>query len=160
LDKKLLLKLFAAKIEQMRQLLTAAALEAHAAATHAESKAEDKYDTRGLEASYLAGAQANRALELERMSNVYRFIDLKDFGPDSPIAATAVVELQSEDGRRALYFLMPNGGGMSVDWEGKRVQSITPQSPMGEALLGKKQGDEISVVVAGRESDFEITSVI
>ncbi len=159
MDKNKIRELFAAKIEQMRQLLTAAALEAHAAATHAESKAEDKYDTRGLEASYLAGAQAARALELERMANVYRFIDLKDFGPDSPITATAVVELRSEDGRKALYFLMPNGGGMSVDWEGKKVQSITPQSPIGEALLGKKQGDEISVSVAGKQTDFEITSV-
>ena len=40
--------------------LTKAALDAHAAATDPGSKAESKYDTRSLEASYLAAGQAGR----------------------------------------------------------------------------------------------------
>ncbi|NBU22139.1 hypothetical protein EBS43_12140, partial [bacterium] len=43
---------------QTIELSAQAALEA---ATHEESKAEDQHDTRGLEASYLARAQASRA---------------------------------------------------------------------------------------------------
>src|SRR5690606_40067799 len=37
----------------------------HEAATHAESKAENKYDTRGLEAAYLADGQRRRVHEIE-----------------------------------------------------------------------------------------------
>ena len=36
----------------------------HEAATHAESKAENKYDTRGLEAAYLADGQRKRVHEI------------------------------------------------------------------------------------------------
>lgn len=39
---------------------------AHAEATHEESRPEDKYDTRGLEAAYLASGQAKQAAEAKR----------------------------------------------------------------------------------------------
>ena len=41
-----------------------AARAAHAEATHEQSKAENKYDTRGLEASYLARGQSRQAAEI------------------------------------------------------------------------------------------------
>ena len=44
--------------------LTQAALDAHAAATDPGSKAEGKYDTRSLEASYLARGQAQQVAEM------------------------------------------------------------------------------------------------
>lgn len=157
--KKELLALFEAKIAEMLRVLTQSAMEAHAAATHTESKAEDQYDTRGLEASYLAGAQSRRAMELEEVLNTYRFVDLKDFGPDTPIASTALIELRSEEGRTTQYLLMPNGGGMSVLWKGKKVHTITPQSPLGEGLMGKRVGDEISLAIEGSVKDLEITGV-
>ena len=60
MNKRDLLNLFANKIAEDLLVMTKAALAAHEAATHSESKAEDQYDTRGLEASYLAGAQSKR----------------------------------------------------------------------------------------------------
>lgn len=158
-EKKALLHLFEATIAERLRVHTQSALEAHAAATHTESKAEDQYDTRGLEASYLAGAQSRRAMELEQLLNTYRFIDLKSFGADSPIAATALVELKPESGATSFYLLMPIGGGMNVTWQGRSVQTITPQSPMGEALLGKRQGDDITVQIKNLLKDYEIVSV-
>ena len=44
------------------EVLFKAARAAHAEATHEQSKAEDKYDTRGLEASYLARGQSRQSL--------------------------------------------------------------------------------------------------
>lgn len=158
--KKALLQLFEAKIVEMLKVITLSAMEAHAAATHTESKAEDQYDTRGLEASYLAGAQSRRAMELEEILNTYRFVDLKAFGEKVAIASTALIELRPEEGEPSLYLLMPNGGGMSVDWNGRKVQTITPQSPLGVALLGRYLGDEISIKVEGKIKDFEIISLL
>lgn len=158
-DKKELLKLFEAQMEQLLAALTLSAKEAHAAATHTESKAEDQYDTRGLEASYLAGAQSRRAMELTQAIDVYRFVDVKKFGASDPIAATAVIELRSEDGRSAHYLLMPKGGGMNATWNGKKVLTITPQSPLGEGLLGRRVGDEVTIRVEGTNRDFEIVAV-
>ena len=45
-------------------VLEKAARASHAEATHESSKAENKYDTRGLEAAYLAGGQARQAKRL------------------------------------------------------------------------------------------------
>src|SRR4051812_3963394 len=61
-----------------RESLVSAARAAHEAATHAESKPEDQYDTRGLEASYLAAAQARRVEEIDRAIQVFRTGTAKD----------------------------------------------------------------------------------
>lgn len=138
-------------------VLTQAALAAHDAATHAESKAEDKYDTRGLEASYLAGAQSKRAMELQEMLDLFQHLDIKEFNASSKIASTALVELDC-DGQKSYCLLMPKGGGQSVVFEGKTIQCITPQSPLGELLLGAKVGDQISVTVKDVLRDYDIVS--
>ena len=44
---------------------TRVAKASHTEATAEENRAENKYDTRGLEASYLAAGQANKVVELE-----------------------------------------------------------------------------------------------
>lgn len=158
MDKRALLKIFAEKIAADLNVATQAALAAHEGATHSESKAEDQYDTRGLEASYLAGAQSKRAMELEETLNYFRFTDLKTFTESTPIAATALVELDC-DGKRSFYLFMPRGGGMSARWENRQVQVVTPQSPIGEALLGRRVGDQIEVEIGGTTRDDDIVAI-
>ncbi len=162
MDKATILKRFTDQIAEALTVLTQAALSAHEAATHGESKAEDQYDTRGLEASYLAGAQSRRAMELEEALALYRHVDIIAFTKDMPIASTALielVELESEQ-KRSFYLLMPQRGGMSLTFEGKQIQTVTPQSPMGTALLGRRVGDEIQVEIQRVTRDYEIVSVL
>lgn len=158
MNKHELLKKFGEQISADLAVLNQSAKSAHEAATHVESKAEDQYDTRGLEASYLAGAQSKRAMELQELVAIYQHIDLVNFKSEMPISATAVVELDC-DGKRTYYILMPKGGGMSTSLEGKLIQVITPQSPMGEALIGRRVGDEIQVDIQRSSRDYEIISV-
>ena len=66
------------KLEAEMQVMISAALIAREDATHEESKAEDKYDTRGLEASYLAGAQAKRAAELQRIIHSLQNLEIEN----------------------------------------------------------------------------------
>ena len=70
MNKKALIELVLIELKRQHQTLFNSALEAKSAATDEESKAENKYDTRGLEASYLAGAQAKRTTELEETIKV------------------------------------------------------------------------------------------
>ncbi len=157
MNKEEIRKLLVAQISSDLETLVQSALAAKEAATHAESKAEDQYDTRGLEASYLAGAQSVRAAELEAMLALYRSLDFSKFSEQSPIYATALVELSCE-GKLSYCFLMPQGGGRSIEFDGKKIQVITPQSPLGNALLGHKVGDEITVQTQSSR-DYEITRV-
>lgn len=158
MDKKALVEKIIEKLEDERTALAQAARATYEAATHEESHAEDQYDTRGLEASYLAGAQAKRVAELEQFILMVRFLDVKNFAGDAPITATALVELD-HDGKISWCFLLPSGGGMNVDFNGIPIQIITPKSPMGEALIGRHAGD-VALVDTGRETrEYEIVSV-
>src|SRR5438067_13760599 len=94
-------------IEALRDslaVLQKAAQAAHAEATHESSKAENKYDTRGLEAAYLAGGQARQAKETLDSIAIYEALVTRDFGPGEPIGLTALIELET-DGARFHYFL-------------------------------------------------------
>ncbi len=59
-------------VQLQRQLdtLLHASHQAHQSATHCESKAENKYDTLGLEAAYLAHGLSVRAQQLQRAISV------------------------------------------------------------------------------------------
>ncbi len=137
------------------------------AATHEESKAENQYDTRGLEASYLAGAQSERLAELQGMRLILAAMPLRDFTQLDAIAIGAVIEMDC-DGTRSRYFLLQLAAGYSLqiadDGQPGRmsttsITTITTQSPLGRALLGKSVGDFLEVAIAGRTKEYEILSV-
>jgi hypothetical protein len=92
-----------------------AAQTAHAEATHEQSKAENKYDTRGLEASYLAHGQARQMMEMETAILAFENMDLRRFGAGDPICTGALVELE-HDGERTFYFIGSKAGGMKSKW--------------------------------------------
>lgn len=147
--------------EQLQQDLIAlkeAALATYEAATNEESKPENEYDTRGLEASYLAGAQAKRVGEIEELLFTFENMKLVDFDPSAPISSTALVELEL-NGRRSWAFLMPKGGGLMLKAGDQAVQIVTPSSPLGETLLGMKAGETAQVEINDKVREYLIRSV-
>ncbi len=90
------------KLENEMIVLKQAALNTLEAATHEESKPENEYDTRGLEASYLAGAQAKRVGEIDQALQVFRATALKEFSAKDPIHTSALVEILL-DGKKNLF---------------------------------------------------------
>src|SRR5436305_3220687 len=94
-------------------VLEKAARASHAEATHESSKAENKYDTRGLEAAYLAGGQARQAREILESIKVYKSLSVKEFGATDPIDLSALVELETA-GEVGTYFIGPRSGGLEV----------------------------------------------
>src|SRR5687768_354982 len=83
-------------IERLRAdlaLYHRAAVAARAEATHEQSKAEHKYDTRGLEASYLARGQSRQVAEIEQAIEKFQQMAARDFAPGELIDLGAVVEL-------------------------------------------------------------------
>ena len=138
--------------------LKAAALATYEAATHEESKPEKEYDTRAIEASYLAGAQAKRVGEIDETLSMFHHLEFKTFRDTHPISSTALVEVEA-NAKRTFVLLMPKGGGVNLQLEGASVQIITPHALLGEALLGLKQGDVAEIEVAGILREYRILSV-
>lgn len=120
--------------------LAKAALEAHAAATDPGSKAEGKYDTRSLEASYLAAGQARQVEELAEAVRVLDSLMLPEFGIDDPIDAGALVEVELA-GETAHFLLVPTAGGVGVTHDGREITLLTPASSLYQKLLGLRIGD-------------------
>lgn len=140
------------------ELLDKAARASHAEATHESSRAESKYDTRGLEAAYLAGGQARQAREIGDSIVAYEKLVLRDFGADEPIDLSAVVELET-NGEKNYYFIGPRSGGLEVEFGGKEIWVITPQAPLGEILMGKKKGESWSAQIGGGKTKYKVLSV-
>jgi len=143
------------RLKADHELLLQAARKAHEAATHEENVPDNKYETLALEASYIAQGQANRAQEIAQSVQTFERLSLQSFDQDSEIRLSAVVTLEDGEGQEKRIFLAPVAGGLSIDFDGRSVQLITPASPLGRALLGSVCGD--SVDVGGKE--YEILDV-
>ena len=122
--------------------LRAANEDASAGATSSEARAETKWDTCGLESSYLARGHAMQFQALAANVFELRALALPRLN-DQPIAEGALVEVE-QNKTKMLFFLLPCGGGVEVTVDDREVTVITPQSPVGAALLDKLQGDTYS----------------
>lgn len=140
--KSALLEVIRAELRAQLDRLSKAAFEAHAAATDPGSKAEGKYDTRSLEASYLAAGQARQVDELADAVRTFEALKLPDFGMGSPIDAGALVEVDLA-GEASSFLLVPTSGGLVVSHDGREITLLTPASGLYQKLLGLKVGDSL-----------------
>ncbi len=158
MNKRELLTQLLAALEAEVAAMTRAALETHAEATDEENKAEDKYDTRGLEASYLAHGQSRAAEEAAQAVAQFRALPAREFTAVDPISLGALVTVETR-GNPAYYFVGPRAGGTEVEHDGHTVMVVTPQSPLGRQLVGKLEGATLQLDVAGRKTDARIARV-
>lgn len=158
MNKSDLIKQIVADLSESLAMLEKAARASHEEATHESSKAESKYDTRGLEAAYLAGGQARQAREILDSIELYETLKARNFASGEPIDLTAIVELET-DGARGIYFIGPKNGGLEIEHQRKEVTVITPQSPLGQNLMGKKAGQRWTAKVGGSAVKYHVVSV-
>src|SRR5262245_21095655 len=130
MNKRALIQKIVAKLTGELGIYFRAAQNSRAEATHEQSKADNKYDTRGLEASYLARGQSRQAAELEASIAEFEKLEIRKFAPNDSIDVGALVELET-DGETTYYFIGPRAGGTEVVQDKKEVLVITPQSPLG-----------------------------
>jgi hypothetical protein len=128
------------ELKQRYERAVAALAGAHEAATGADTRAENKYDTRGLEASYLAAGQAEQAEELQRGLGALEAFEFRDFDFDDEIETGTLVEAEKDD--KLLYYLLaPAGGGLVLTSDtGEMVTVLGPGAPLAMALKGKTAG--------------------
>jgi hypothetical protein len=157
-NKKMIVEQITRQITEELESIRSAAEATYRAATDEDSKAENKYDTRGLEASYLAGAQAQRVADMKEVLSIFQNLPLKSFAENDPIVITALVELLVSQ-KTSYVLLMPKGGGQSAQLDGLKVQVITPESPLGEALIGKRLGDSFELEKKNQKVEYEIAAI-
>lgn len=149
MDKQLLHAQIISALTSRYDLAHSAAKQAYETATHEENVAENKYDTLGLEASYLAEGQARRMSEAENALKTFERLKPKSFGEDDAIQFGALIGLKElsagSDKVSSEVFLSPVAGGLTVDINGRQVLLLSKHAPLGKALFGAYLEDEVEL---------------
>ncbi len=127
-----------------------------------ESRPENKWDTHSQEAAYLAESQAKLAAEIGASIDLLANMPLPAFAAGDPVALGALITVEAAAGtrtRRLNYFLAPRAGGVEVVVDDAPVLVLTPQSPLGRQLLGKRVGDTLTVPGRGHAAAQRIVTV-
>lgn len=156
MHKPQLLELITTTLGRNLDIAQRAAQTAYETATHEENVAENKYDTLGLEASYLATGQARRTEEIRQALLKYQGLVLRDYDEVGGIQIGTLVTLENHRGESQRLFLGPDAAGLILMLDGQQITVITPRAPLGMALLGKFEGDEVSITVGGTAQVSEI----
>lgn len=144
MDKVAVISSVRALLAEQYDRALAAVAGAREAATGDDTRAENKYDTRGLEASYLAAGQAELVEELEMALAKLDAASFETIPEDGEIAPGALVLLEGELGQTA-YLLAPAGGGIEVVVQDRlAVTVLGPDSPLRHQLLGKRVGESLT----------------
>lgn len=157
-NKQLIVEKIIAALAAELERYARSARAAHAEATDEQSKAENKYDTRGLEAAYLARGQSRQAAEVVQAIEQYESLPLRRFATDDAIDIGAIVELERQ-GERTVYFVGPRAGGVTIEGEGHEVLVITPHSPIGQQLIGHRQGERLQIEIGGASDSYRVAAV-
>ncbi len=152
-----ILEILCGELEHRLRAAQEAAADAYAGATHEESRAEDKYDTRALEQSYLTAGQNARIAELRQMLTALHFYQLPQALAQT-VQPGALIEAVA-DGPPLLYFLLPMRVGERLLVDGAEVQVVGTAAPLGQALLGKAAGDSVRVQIGGSARTIEIIAI-
>ncbi|MBA3539444.1 MAG: GreA/GreB family elongation factor [Deltaproteobacteria bacterium] len=153
----------------VRQLETSArtALAARdAAATEAREGATPDEKREDARAAHQLGTMGK--MQQKRAQQALADVDaLMGFRPGrlaekAPIAVGAIVEIEDEDsGEGRTFFLAPVGAGMQLTGPGGDglLSVVTPASPVGRAVLGRRAGEVIDVTVDGELREWQISFV-
>ena len=158
MDKKVLIDTLRERLSRDLEAARRVAAETAAAANHPEARPENDKDTRKIELSYLAAGQAARAHELEGQVALLAAFAVRAFDSTEALQAGAIVELEVS-GKAQRVFLLPAGGGQKLAADGREISVVTPQSPLGSELLGKRVGDAFELRIAGQLREVEILAV-
>lgn len=162
-------------IEQLMEQLRASAgvarraeLDAREAASTLATESEKREDGRAaLEFGSLATGQGARFRRVqEELEVLARFAQqpMSTFTRTTPVGLGALVDVATQGvrGRQERSFmLLPAGAGAELTGPGGDgfLSVITPSSPIGKALMGKRVGDGVDVHIRGEWLEWEITDV-
>jgi hypothetical protein len=160
MDKALLLTDILTALSTAQTQALHAAAEAHQTATHAENVAENKYDTLGLEAAYLAHGQSQRVLACGAELTAFQRLRPTPWPTGDSIDVGALICLDSADTAPRWLYLGPGAGGLRIAFGAVEVVVVTAAAPLGQQLLGRYLGDDISLTVTGKQQDYVIAQLL
>jgi transcription elongation GreA/GreB family factor len=129
--------------------------------TSDETRSEGKYDTRSTEASYLARGQAWR-IAASRQLHAW-FQALPDTLPSTDgrahLGSLVAVECEANTPATTDYLFLAPVGGTRVEVNGQTIRVISPDSPLGQVLVGLEEGEDFEFTRPAGKAEFTLTEV-
>lgn len=161
MDKKFLVEQLAERLREASQVARKASQAAADQAREGATPAEKREDARtALEFGALAKGQKERADRMAAELGTLAIFNPKKFSAQTPIALGAIVEVEDGELGRT-FFLAPVGAGIELTGPGGDgfLSVVTPVSPIGKAVLGRKVGDSVEVTIKNEPREWTITYV-
>ncbi len=147
------------ELEANYKMALIAAKRAHSTATDKENIAENKYDTLGLEAAYLAQGQAKRASECGAELQAVQNLPVVELSSTDAIVVGTLVSIIDQHEQQLSLFLAPVGGGLKFVFQGKNIVVITQSSPLGKNLVGRFVDDEFELATGPNKKIYRISDI-
>lgn len=141
IDKKIILEQLIKNLQTELREVEGAAQSTRDLATQDDLKSEGKYDTRAIEASYLASAQQKRVEEIKIDIQMLEEIEIQN-SIKLQMGSLALIEYK---GNERFYFLTSTSGGTMLTVDGKTILVISVFSPLGNGALGLVEGEAFEV---------------
>ena len=157
INKELIVKELLLFFENEKQKLEHIVNEQKELLNEADMKQEGKYDTRAIEAGYLAGAQKKRLEEIQIDINLLK--NLKVVNNNKKVLLSSLVKCLINNNKEDLFFISPSSGGMSLHINNHKVHVVCKDSPLGESIFTMEAGDFFEVESPKGEVEYEILEI-
>lgn len=144
-------------IQETSARLVSAQASYQSALEHSRSddmKSEGKYDTRAIEAGYLASAKKQRVDELQGELLALKRMLIKD---QSKASMGSLVKVECER-KESTYFLCPVSDP-NLDIEGEIFSAISITSPFGKEVMGLEEGDAFELTTPKGTKEYLILKI-
>ncbi|PIP88821.1 MAG: hypothetical protein COW01_09620 [Bdellovibrionales bacterium CG12_big_fil_rev_8_21_14_0_65_38_15] len=156
--KKKIIEELLLKVRTELSALESASKSAKAYVTDGDIKSDGKYDTRGIEAGYLAGAQEKRVEELKLELQMLEEIPIRDFSKGEEVGIGSLVDLTFK-GQTRRYFIAPTAGGTMLNIDGTPILVISTFSPIGDAVFGTSLGEEFELETPQELRHYKVEAI-
>lgn len=130
--------------------------------TEKDMQQEGKYDTRRIEASYLAGAQGKRLEILKQDIQLLKNLELRSYSINEEVGLGAIVQcrdLNDKKEKEYFYFIVPSSGGVNLHFNGENIQVLSVHSPLGNELMRLEVGESVEIETPGTSKELEILAL-
>lgn len=157
IDKKKIVDALIEKLNAELVEVESAAKSTKDLVTADDLKSEGKYDTRAIEASYLASAQNKRVEEIKLDIQMLEDLSLT-IGPALKMQLGSLGLIACNQQER-FYFLSTTSGGSMLMIDNNPILVISVFSPIGDAALGHGPGESFEVETPKETRLYKVQSV-
>jgi hypothetical protein len=151
-------------VEQLIEKLNSELIEVESAAkstrdlaTADDLKSEGKYDTRAIEASYLASAQNKRVEEIKLDIQMLEDLSVQiESSTKLQLGSLGLIRCNQQE---RYYFLSSTSGGSMLMIDNQPILVISVFSPIGDAALGLGAGESFEVETPKEIRSYEVLEV-